>query len=187
MVNANSGLVDLIDLNDVAAPEQNDVLDLGLDIASAIASVTSADEVGAANSVSVSGDTVAVAVEADTKQDNGFIAFYKTTGDFLTAVEVGALPDMVIFTPDGNKVLVANEGEPNGDYSNDPEGTVSIIDVSGGAASVTQANVITVSFTDFNAGGARAVELGDDVRVSSHRISDSSRYTFDKSPYRHSR
>ena len=33
---------------------------------------------------------------------------------FLGSVEVGALPDMVTFTPDGNTALVANEGEPVG-------------------------------------------------------------------------
>ncbi|KAA5539936.1 DUF839 domain-containing protein [Roseiconus nitratireducens] len=42
---------------------------------------------------------------------------------------------MVTFTPDGNKVLVANEGEP--DDGVDPEGSVSIIDVSGGVLSAT--------------------------------------------------
>jgi hypothetical protein len=36
---------------------------------------------------------------------------------------------MVTFTPDGKKVLVANEGEPNADYSNDPEGSISVISV----------------------------------------------------------
>lgn len=171
VVNANSGLIDVIDISAPSTPTLVTSLNLGADIAAALGSVASADELGAANSVSVSGNAVAVAVEADTKQDNGYIAFYQTDGTFLSAVEVGALPDMVTYTPDGNKVLVANEGEPNGDYSVDPEGTVSIIDVSGGEASVTAANVTTVSFEAFNVGGSRSSELTEDVRISSKSAS----------------
>jgi DNA-binding beta-propeller fold protein YncE len=57
---------------------------------------------------------------------------------------------MVTFTPNGRCVLTADEGEPSADYLVDPEGTVSIIDLSGGAASLTQANVSTANFQGFN-------------------------------------
>ncbi|MEB3225017.1 MAG: choice-of-anchor I family protein, partial [Synechococcus sp.] len=61
------------------------------------------------------------------------------------------------FTPDGQKVVVANEGEPNEDYSEDPEGSVSIIDLSQGIA---QATVKTADFRAFN-----GKELDDSVRI----------------------
>ena len=63
------------------------------------------------------------------------------------------MPDMIVFTPDGRKVLVANEGEPNDDYSNDPQGTIFIIDVAGGAAQLDAGNVRTVDFTSLNKKG----------------------------------
>ena len=49
-------------------------------------------------------------------------------------VPVGALPDMLTFTHDGSKLLVANEGTPNpiadAPYTAlDPAGSVSIIDM----------------------------------------------------------
>lgn len=91
---------------------------------------------GAANSVAVHGDLLAVAIEADPKQDRGMVAFYKLDGNgdarFLGHREAGALPDMVTFTPDGSRVVVANEGEPSDDYSNDPEGSITIIDIEDG-------------------------------------------------------
>lgn len=95
---------------------------------------------GAPNSVAVKNGVVAIAVEAATKTDNGSILFFDAAHDFSAVpapvanatVAVGALPDMVAFTPDGSKVLVANEGEPNS-YNQadsvDPVGSVSIIDV----------------------------------------------------------
>lgn len=162
VVNAQSGNVDVFSLASPSAPSLADTLEVAADVAAAVAGVASADDLGAANSVDVdsSSNTVAVAIEADTKQDNGYVAFYQASdGTFLSAVEVGALPDMLTFTPDSSKVLVANEGEPNGAYTVDPEGTVSIIDVSGGASTVTSANVTTVSFTSFN-----GTDMGD-VRI----------------------
>lgn len=159
VVNANSGQIDVIDASSPATPTLSSTLDVATDVAAAFS--MDAGDLGAANSVAVSGTTLAVAIEADNKQANGYIAFYQTDGTFLSAVEAGALPDMVTFTPDGSKVLSANEGEPNGDYSVDPNGSITIVDVSAGAATVTAANVTQLDFTAFNGGG-----LTGPVRIS---------------------
>jgi 2',3'-cyclic-nucleotide 2'-phosphodiesterase/3'-nucleotidase/5'-nucleotidase len=117
---------------------------------SKISNITFGAEVGAAaNSVSVRDGIVAVAVEASPKTDPGSVAFYDTDGKLLKVVKVGALPDMLTFSPDGKKILVANEGEPSDDYKTDPEGSISIIDISGGIANLTQANVKTAHFRAF--------------------------------------
>ncbi|HMO91778.1 MAG TPA: choice-of-anchor I family protein [Pirellulaceae bacterium] len=137
VVNAFSGKVDVLDLADIAKPNllfSIDVSDLG----------------AAANSVSVSNGMVAIAVEATNRTENGFVAFYDTDGIRKSVVEVGALPDAVTFSPDGKWVLVANEGEPNADYTIDPEGSVSIIDVSQGIDQLTAAHVRTADFRQFN-------------------------------------
>ncbi len=102
---------------------------------------------GSVNSVAVSDGIVAVALEADPKQNPGAVVFFDTDGNYLNDVAVGALPDMVVFTNDGSKVLTANEGEPDDDYLVDPEGSVSIIDISEGVAS---ASVTNVTFTNYN-------------------------------------
>ncbi len=74
--------------------------------------------------------------------------FFDTSGTLLNSLTVGALPDMLIFTPNGRRLLVANEGEPNDAYTIDPEGSVSIIDMTVGAANLTQADVTTATFND---------------------------------------
>ena len=105
---------------------------------------------GAPNSVAVKNGIVAVAVAATDKQTAGSVVFFNRFGYFLNQLEVGALPDMLTFTPDGSKLVVANEGEPNDDYSVDPEGTISIIDMSKHIKALTQNDVSTAEFTDFN-------------------------------------
>ena len=160
LVNSNSKAVDVVDLSDVTAPTITSTLDVAGDVETAVDALSEGD-LGAVNSVDVSGDYMAVAIEADTKQDTGYIAFYNVDGTFVSAVAAGALPDKVGFSPDGKYAVVANEGEPNDDYSDDPAGTITVIDVSGGFDIATAA---TADFTDFNAGGSK--ELTGPVRIS---------------------
>lgn len=149
---AGGGSVDVVDLTDPAAPNL-------------LTRISTAPALP--NSVAVNDGLVAVAVEAPVKTDPGKVLFFDTDGNPLGDATVGSLPDMLAFTADGDRVLVANEGEPNS-YNQldsvDPEGSVSVVDVAavraGGAATVT-----TIGFTDFNVGGPRAAELPAGVRV----------------------
>ena len=151
-VNAESGNLDVFNAADLTAPMLDQTIDLrAMLVADGV--VTSTDLVGAVNSVSVSGNLAAVAVEAAPKTDSGWVVFVNVdTLAYVQSVQVGALPDMVTFTPDGSKVVVACEGEPNEGYSIDPEGSVGVI-------SVADYSLATVGFTDFNVGAARYDEL----------------------------
>jgi len=84
---------------------------------------------GSPNSVAAHRGIIAVAIEDAVKTAPGKIAFYRPDGTLIWTVTVGALPDMITFTPDGRHLLVANEGEPiaYGAGQVDPEGTISII------------------------------------------------------------
>lgn len=124
--NSGDSKVDVVDFTDPANPTITGSID-----------VTPFG--GGVNSVAVKNGMLAMAVEADTKTDNGVIVVYNT--DQLTnpiaQVGVGALPDMVAFSPNGRYIVSANEGEPNDEYTIDPVGTVSVIDVNSGFAVVT--------------------------------------------------
>ncbi|MEM6253121.1 MAG: esterase-like activity of phytase family protein [Cyanobacteria bacterium P01_D01_bin.156] len=119
------------------------------------------------NSVAVADGLVAIAIGADPQTDPGFVAVADiaavTAGDpsAFTVVQVGALPDNIVFSPDGTKLITANEGEP--DDGVDPNGSVSIIDVSGGIAGISQDSVVTVGFEAFD--GREADLRADGVRI----------------------
>lgn len=93
---------------------------------------------GLVNSVAIHNGLAALAIEAGPpdRRRAGVVVFYNTRtrlpiGDPVT---VGSLPDMLTFTHDGSKLLVANEGTPNAVADTpytapDPPGSVSIIDV----------------------------------------------------------
>jgi 2',3'-cyclic-nucleotide 2'-phosphodiesterase (5'-nucleotidase family) len=106
---------------------------------------TPASGTAAPNSVAIKNGIVAVAYEvkdtATGTHQRGRVSFFNAAdGAFINSVEVGFLPDMLTFTPDGKKVLVANEGEPNENYTSDPEGSVSIIDLTNGVPNATVQN-----------------------------------------------
>lgn len=152
-VNAQSGAVDVFSAGDITAmgaPLQSiDLRQMLVDNGF----VANTGLVGAANSVSTYGALVAVAVEANPKTNTGWVVFLSPSSlTYVRAVPVGAQPDMLTFTPNGAKVVVANEGEPDVGYGNDPEGSVTVINVANFAAT-------TVGFTDFNIGGTRNAQL----------------------------
>uniref|UniRef100_UPI003569763F choice-of-anchor I domain-containing protein n=1 Tax=Seonamhaeicola sp. TaxID=1912245 RepID=UPI003569763F len=99
------------------------------------------------NSIAIHGSVVAVAVEDAVKQNNGKVVFFDLNGIYQNQVIAGALPDMLTFTPDGTKVIVANEGEPSDDYLTDPEGSITVIDLSAG---VMSASATAINFNDYD-------------------------------------
>lgn len=134
-VNADAATIDVLDLNDPANPML-------------MATIDATSLGGSANSVAVHNGIVAVAIEANDKQAPGVVGFYNASDlSLINSVTVGALPDMLTFAPNGRYVLVANEGEPNDDYTIDPEGSVSIVDLRHGVAN---AAVRTADFSRFN-------------------------------------
>ncbi len=138
---------------------------------------------GAPNSVSVSQGKLAVAVEANSKQDNGSILVYDTdTYALLNSYEVGALPDMVAFSPNGKFLVSANEGEPDDNYAVDPKGSISIIKVKTGEVSTLYFDAFngmeaTLESQGFRVFGPNA-NLAMDVEPEYVAVSDNSRYAW---------
>lgn len=115
---------------------------------------------GAINSVAIANGVAALALENTTdRMLPGTVLLYDTTIRGLRAgantFAVGALPDMLTFTPDGRRILVANEGTPSvygsrigtsvprvyGPAPFDPPGSVSVIDL-------TNDRVTTIALAD---------------------------------------
>ncbi|AHM62627.1 alkaline phosphatase-like protein [Flammeovirgaceae bacterium 311] len=143
--NAVSSRIDVVDLQNPGMPKL-------------IHSIDVTQYGGGVNSVATKNGMLAAAVEAEVKQDNGKVVLFNTeTYAMLEQVTVGALPDMVTFSPDGAYVLSANEGEPNSDYTIDPNGSISIISVA------ENFSVRTLDFTAFN--GAQAELQSKGFRV----------------------
>ncbi len=152
VVNAQQGALDVLSLEDPTNPVK-----VGTLLAS-----RHWPEAGAINSVGVANGLVAIAVENRTKTSRGRVQIYNASDlALLGQATVGALPDMITFTPDGLHLLIANEGEPNADYSIDPEGSVSIINVENPRQPIAR----TIDFRAFNRDGERAGELPGQVRV----------------------
>ncbi len=148
VINGANASVDVLNLADPSKPT----------LVSSISTSSIGTGLAGINSVAVFNGIVALAVEASPKTSNGVVAWLRASDLVLLGTNtVGALPDMLAFTPDGKHLLVANEGEPNSyglSDSVDPEGSVSIISVSGLSPTATATslvrNVSTAGFSGFN-------------------------------------
>lgn len=131
--NSDTNRIDVIDLSDPSNPKIIGQIDLSRFN-------------GASNSVATYNGKLAVALEAvPNKQALGKVVVFDTANyAVIKEITVGSLPDMVVYSPDGKYIMTANEGEPNSDYSVDPEGTISIIEVNNNYA------VTTLNFSSFS-------------------------------------
>ena len=149
VTNAATASVDVIGIADPANP----VLLFSIPLAT--------ESIAGPTSLVFKNGVLAVSLVAEPKTDNGFVAFFDADGNPVGfPVEVGALPDAITASADGSVLVVSNEGEPNDDNTIDPEGSVSIIDMSNGVAS---ASVQSADFSAFNALEANLKAVG--VRI----------------------
>ncbi|WP_405795247.1 choice-of-anchor I family protein [Streptomyces sp. NBC_01506] len=141
-INAQAGTVDILDIRNPAEPRKTGQL-----------------ATPGANSVAVHDGLVAVAQQATAKTDRGTVSFFRASdGRKLKEVRVGALPDMVTFTPEGDRVVVANEGEPDSycppggaePAGMDPVGSVSVIDLDRGRGDLRRATARTAGFGEWD-------------------------------------
>jgi predicted extracellular nuclease/Ca2+-binding RTX toxin-like protein len=132
ILNATGHRIEIVHIGSTGALSKTGEIDL-----------TTLPEFGGANSVAIKNGVVAVAYANATAGENGHVALFNAAGVLQTTVEVGALPDMLTFTPDGSRLLVANEAEPASELNN-PAGSISIISVA------TATIVNTISFASLN-------------------------------------
>ncbi|MBT9538319.1 choice-of-anchor I family protein [Thiobacillus sp.] len=90
---------------------------------------------GSINSVAIRNGMAAFAMESSADRTlPGQVVLFDTASRSLTSgvnqIAVGALPDMLTFSADGSKLLVANEASPTTYGAFDPAGSVSIINMS---------------------------------------------------------
>jgi len=171
LVNGAANRIEVLDAANIKSQALSDPLTantltsqpLTLPATATVRNAADQDEIvtlGFANSISIQGQLLAVAVENRTRTEAGVALIYDLSQGapvLKQAIRVGAQPDMLQFSSDGKWLLVANEGEPMPDYSADPEGSVSIITLTNGVAA-TQAR--TVSFTALNSERASLAARG---------------------------
>lgn len=146
LLRGDIGAIEVIDASDPANLTSIAITELG----------------GQPNSVAWKNGVIAIAVEGEDTDSPGSVVILDGDWQEDFRFETGVLPDMVTFSPDGKKIITANEGEPSDDYSVDPAGSVTVIDIGDG---LDEAVVTTLDFEEFSAGGARADELSVWVRV----------------------
>lgn len=96
---------------------------------------------------------VASLVPTDNGGTVGKLAFFDyRTGSVLGSLDVGYHPDSVIFSADGSKLFVTNEGERTVGGDRDAPGSLSIVDLATGALGNSQVRTYTFEAANLAAG-----------------------------------
>lgn len=150
-VNGQTGVLTMISTQNISNSTTVDELSgIDIDVKSLIEDESFAYGDMTSVAVSPDGKLVAVAVQAESYSANGravvFLCNEDGTLEFYKSIETGVQPDMITFTPDGTKILTANEGEPREGYTEesvDPMGTVTVVNTG-------DYNAVTVDFTKYD-------------------------------------
>ena len=151
LVSGKTQTLDIVKVNTDGSTElvkKVDIAALGAANGFSAGDITSVD-------VNTDRDLVAIAVQNAIYNENGVIVTLDYEGNFIAKYEAGVQPDMITFTPDGSKILTANEGEPREGYEVvDPMGSVTLVDLAKNTAA-------TYTFESLDS--SRAVLIDDGV------------------------
>jgi len=155
-LNTGANRVDVVDISSIAAP-------------STITSWPLSQWGTTAKAIAITSDVLAVAVYSDAATQ-GTVVFFETNGSVLATATVGFSPKDLKFTPDGKKLVVANEGVPTSDLSVDPPGTISVVTLALAANQLpifTSANIdaYSIDVADFDFELFDIKRLDDSIRI----------------------
>ncbi|MGN0493978.1 MAG: choice-of-anchor I family protein [Acutalibacteraceae bacterium] len=163
VVNGATGYLDIVSLADITCAVSEEMTAKQLDIKELVKDAAPDFTYGDMTSVAVSSELgiAAVALQDAAYDKNGYAAILTTDGDLLAMIPVGNQPDMITFTPDGTKILTADEGEPRGgigDGITDPAGSVTVITLN--TENVKESTAVTVGFEAFDSRRAELLANG---------------------------
>lgn len=180
IANRHSNRVEVVSLTNPSTPQMTAQIDASADAASvlgramgAVAAVAAYDDVDA----TMDRDRIAVTVMGAGRADNGAVVIYKAADrSRVTVLQTGVGPEAVSFSQDGRFVITADKGAPAPDYSADPEGSISVVDLTPtpvAPATTAPPAISVLDFRAFNLSGitpipatSREAEIQPDVRFT---------------------
>ncbi len=180
IANRHSNRVEVVSLTNPSTPQMTAQIDASADAASvlgramgAVAAVAAYDDVDA----TMDRDRIAVTVLGAGRADNGAVVIYKAADrSRVTVLQTGVGPEAVSFSQDGRFVITADKGTPAPDYSVDPEGSISVVDLTPtpvAPATTAPPAISVLDFRAFNLSGitpipatSREAEIQPDVRFT---------------------
>lgn len=180
VANRHRNLVEVLSLTNPATPSALAPIDASAAAATAlgrpmgsVAAVAAYDDSVATNDR----DRIAVTVFGQGLTSNGAVVVYKAADrSLVTVLQTGVGPKAVTFSQDGRFIVTADAGAPAADYSVDPEGSISVVDLTPtpvAPATTAPPAISVLDFRAFNVTGitpipttSREAEILSDVRFT---------------------